>query len=676
MSMTIIIVLICVVIAVALVIVFLIFGRGETRFTFDIGGSAPRAAGGADTSADTGFKNKLNGLGIFSGVAVAALFVKLWSMQLLSSDSYTEQAESNRTRTLTTAAARGRILDRNGTELATNRVSLTVTADSSVADDRLECQILGNLIGMPYMAVRRKIQDTTEGVQAMRKVAVDVSRHVVAYIEERPYLFDNIEVQERTQRLYPQGTLAAHVLGYTGTVTSDQLEASDDDSDESAIEYESGDIVGQSGVEYQYESILQGIHGEQTVYVDADGNVLDYASTVDPQAGSDIMLTIDATIQKAAEDSLSSVISTVQSSTNSECTSGSVVCLDVTNGEVIAMASMPVYSPNIFVGGISTTDWDDLSSDESSYPLLNRAISGQYPSASTIKPLSALAALDAGLATSSSEWDCTGYWTGFGADYGQYCWKHSGHGWMSVETGIVYSCDVVFYEIGKAFYYSDDQNGLQETYRKWNLGSASGIDLPSESSGRVPDSDWKWNYFTTSSDSDRTWQGGDNTNLAIGQGYLLVTPLQMACVYAGIANSGLCYKPHVLKSVQPHEGSGSLIEYKTSELFSVDESETYLDLIRTGLDGVIYEESTSQASHWTNMSERVAGKTGTAEVSTGDPDGWFVAYAPSDSPKYVVASCIEGGGYGSQCAMLVVRDVLGTIYNEPDTSTESSSTDR
>jgi penicillin-binding protein 2 len=150
----------------------------------------------------------------------------------------------------------------------------------------------------------------------------------------------------------------------------------------------------------------------------------------------------------------------------------------------------------------------------------------------------------------------------------------------------------------------------------------------------------------------------------------------MACVYAGIANAGVCYKPHVLKSVQPHEGLGSLIEYKSSEIFNVDIDQANLALIRTGLEGVIYEESSSQASHWTNMSERVAGKTGTAEVSTGEPDAWFVAYVPSDAPKYVVACCIEGGGYGSQSAMLVVRDVIGTIYNEPDTSTESSSADR
>jgi penicillin-binding protein 2 len=676
MSMTILIVLACVAVAVVLIIIFFIFGRGETRFTFDIGGSTPRAAGGSDTSADTNFKTRLNGLAIFSGAVVTALLAKLWSMQLLSSDSYTQQAESNRTRTISTAASRGRILDCNGVELATNRSSLTVTADSSVADDRLKCQVLGNLIGMPYMAVRRKIQDTTEGAQSTRTVAVDVSRHVVAYIKERSYLFEDVEVEQRTQRFYPQGTLAAHVLGYTGTITSDQLDSSNSDSDEGTIDYQSGDVVGQSGVEYQYESVLQGVHGEQTVYVDADGNVVDYATSVKPQSGSDIMLTLDATIQKAAEDALSSVISTVRSSTNPNCTSGSVICLDVTNGDVIAMASMPVYSPNVFVGGISTTDWDELSSDESGYPLLNRAISGQYPSASTIKPLSAFAALDADLANSSSEWDCTGYWTGFGAAYGQYCWKHSGHGWMTVQSGITFSCDVVFYEIGKAFYYSDDPEGLQETYRKWNLGSLEQIDLPNEAEGRVPDAEWKWNYFTSSSDADRSWQGGDTTNLAIGQGDLLVTPLQMACVYAGIANGGVCYKPHVLKSVQPHEGLGSLIEYKSSEIFNVDIDQANLALIRTGLEGVIYEESSSQASHWTNMSERVAGKTGTAEVSTGEPDAWFVACVPSDAPKYVVACCIEGGGYGSQSAMLVVRDVIGTIYNEPDTSTESSSTDR
>lgn len=675
MSLTAVILIIVAVIAAVLVVLFLLFGRGEGRFTFDIGGAAPRAEGGTDTSSDTGFKERLTGLGVFAVGVIGVLTARLWSMQLVSSDDYTKQAETNRTRTVTTSAPRGRILDRNGVELVTNRSSLTVTADSEVADNPFECQLLANIIGMPAAAVRRNIQNASEGAQSTRVVASDVSRRVVAFIEERPYLFDGVTVEERAVRFYPQGSLAAHVLGYVGTITSEQLESEVGDS-ESSMDYQSGDTVGQAGIEYQYETVLQGVRGEQNVYVDADGNVLDYGSGVDPQAGSDLQLTIDSKIQKAAEESLSSTIQKLQETSNKDCKCGSVVCLDVTSGDVIAMASMPTYSPNTFVGGISASDWEEISGEDSQNPLLNRAISGQYPSASTIKPLTTMAALDAGIATAQSSYVCTGYWTGFGKAYGQYCWNHSGHGTMNLQSGITFSCDVVFYEIGKAFFEAGSE-GMQETFRTWGLGSKEGVDLPSELAGRVPDKDWKWNYFTWADDDARSWQGGDNTNLAIGQGDLLVTPLQMACAYAGIANNGTVYKPHLLKSVLSQSGTGSIIKHKKEKLREVDEKQEYLDLVKAGLHGVIYEESESQASHFTNMSVEVAGKTGTAEIANAPAaNGWFVAYAPADDPKYVVASCIEGGGYGSTSAMYVVRDVLGALYDEPDTSSEVSQGDR
>ncbi len=657
------------IVLVALVLVVLI-NRGEARFTFDIGGATPRASGGGDNSTEKGFKNRLTGLSIFSGSIIGVLFTKLWSMQLVSVDEYTQQAELNRTRTISTAAPRGRILDRNGVELVTNRPSLVVVANTEVADNDVEVQLLANILGMPPVAVRRKIQDQTEGAQSLRTVSVDVSRRVVSYIEEHQYLFDGIDVEERAQRHYPLGSRCAHVLGYTGSPTQEQLAASREQEDESgSIVYESGDTVGQAGIEYQYESVLQGIRGEQTVYVDADGNVLDYATSIEAQSGSDIVLTIDAKVQEAAEQALLDAIARVRKKGNSACNSGSAFCMDVTNGEVICLASYPTFSPNDFVGGISNDDWENLSSEESGNPLMNRVIAGQYPSASTIKPLSTFAALNYGIASSESGYDCTGFWTGFGKEYGQYCWQHDGHGWVNLREGIVYSCDTVFYEIGKGFYYSDNPEGLQETYRRWGLGSSMGIDLPAESSGRVPDAEWKWNYFTYADEFARSWQGGDTTNLVIGQGDLLVTPLQMACVYAGIATRGTIMRPHVLKSVSSHVGDGSVMDYVGEVAREVEEQESSYDLVLDGLRGVIYEESEAQASHFTNMSELVSGKTGTAERSGEEPTGWFIAFVPADDPQYVVASCVEQGGFGSDCAMYVVRDIMGAIYDEPDTST-------
>ncbi len=669
MNFVVILIVLLTVLICALIAAFLLKVKSSRRFTLDIGGGTPRASGGSENSPSSHFKSRINATGIFAGTVIGALFMRLWNMQVISSSSYTEQAEKNRTRSISTHAARGRILDRNGAVLVGNRPSLVVLAEQSVLEDEAELHILAALIGIPKAVLRLKIEDSSQGLQRGRVIAVDVSRRVVSFINAHPSLFDGVSIEARSQRSYPLGSLAGQVLGYTGVITSEQLKASQDNKDEGKITYEPGDVVGQSGIEASYENVLQGIKGEQVVFVDADGNIVNHSSSVEAQSGSDVVLTLDADIQKAAEDSLSSTIKRLQEHGKPDCFGGCAIAMDVTNGEIIAMASAPSFSPNMFVGGISSDDWDMLSSKSSHNPLLNRGIGGQYPSASTIKPLSALAALNEGIATPQSSYMCTGYWTGFGAAFGQYCWLHTGHGPMTLQTGITHSCDVVFYEVGKGFFYSSNKDGLQQTLKKWGLGSKSQIDLPGELQGRIPDETWKREYFASYPDDAKAWQGGDNTNLAIGQGDLLVTPLQMLCVYAGIANRGSIPQPHLMKSIKSTSNSGSIIDYKCSTRISVDEKDEYMDLIQRGLYGVIYEESQAQASHFTNMKEKVAGKTGTAETSHETPTGWFIAYAPYDKPRYVVASVLENSGFGSDGAMYVVRDILGALYHEPDTST-------
>lgn len=669
MNFVVILIVLLTVLICALMAAFLLKVKSSRRFTLDIGGGTPRASGGSENSPSSHFKSRINATGIFAGTVIGALFMRLWNMQVISSSSYTEQAEKNRTRSISTHAARGRILDRNGAVLVGNRPSLVVLAEQSVLEDEAELHILAALIGIPKAVLRLKIEDSSQGLQRGRVIAVDVSRRVVSFINAHPSLFDGVSIEARSQRSYPLGSLAGQVLGYTGVITSEQLKASQDNQDEGKITYEPGDVVGQSGIEASYENVLQGIKGEQVVFVDADGNIVNHSSSVEAQSGSDVVLTLDADIQKAAEDSLSSTIKRLQEHGKPDCFGGCAIAMDVTNGEIIAMASAPSFSPNVFVGGISSDDWDMLSSKSSHNPLLNRGIGGQYPSASTIKPLSALAALNEGIATPQLSYMCTGYWTGFGAAFGQYCWLHTGHGPMTLQTGITHSCDVVFYEVGKGFFYSSNKDGLQQMFKKWGLGSKSQIDLPGELQGRIPDEAWKREYFASYPDDAKAWQGGDNTNLAIGQGDLLVTPLQMLCVYAGIANRGSIPQPHLMKSIKSTSNSGSIIDYKCSTRISVDEKDEYMDLIQRGLYGVIYEESQAQASHFTNMKEKVAGKTGTAETSHETPTGWFIAYAPYDKPRYVVASVLENSGFGSDGAMYVVRDILGALYHEPDTST-------
>lgn len=666
MSLSTIIIILLVILVLALIGLYVFYNRGDERLQLDIGGQTPRADGGNDASAGRTVRTRLLGLGLASAGVVTALMARLWSMQLVSNDEYVKQAESNRTRKISLAAPRGRILDRNGAEIVGNRPSLTVISKPEVADETIEVQLLGNLIGMPAAAVRRKIQDQTEGAQSDRTVASDVSRRVVAFIGEHPYLFEGVRVEERTVRHYPKGSLAAHVVGYTGTVTREQLEESAASDDNGAVVYETGDTVGQAGVEYAYENVLQGIRGEQTVHVDANGAVLEYATSVEPQSGSDVILTIDSALQQAAEGALANIIEAVRTTVSPACAAGSVIVMDVTNGEILAMASAPTYSPNVFVGGISNDDWDSLQSEESDNPLMNRAIAGQYPSASTIKPLTTFAALDNGVADVGSEYYCSGWWTGFGEASGQYCWKHAGHGGMNLRTGITYSCDVVFYEIGKGFYLSEDPEAFQAKLREWGMSQPTGIDLPGESVGRIPDAEWKWNYYTSADDLDRQWKGGDFTNLAIGQGDLLVTPIQMACIYCGIATGGTQWRPHVLRSVRSRTGTGSVVDYDVQPLREVVEDEAYKQLVHDGLVGVIYEEEDWIAQHFLSLPVQVAGKSGTGERAGHNPTAWYIAFAPADNPQYVVVSTVEEATWANSSALYVTRDVLGAIYNAPD----------
>ena len=675
MDLSLVIVIVCVVVAVALIAVFVIFGRSEANFTFDIGGASPRASGGSDSSAEKTSSSRLVGLAVLVGAAFTALVGRLWTMQLVSSEDYAEQAERNRTSTVYTQAPRGRILDRNGREIVGNRPSLTVVASSEVLDDEVEIRLLANLLGMPAQAVRRKIQDSSEGQQSLRTVSVDVSRRVVAYIGEHSELFPGVDVQERTQRSYPHGSLAAHVVGYTGTVTSEQLKASEN-AEEGDIVYRSGDVVGQTGVELQYESVLQGVRGEQSVYVDADGNVLEYSTNIRPQSGSDLVLTLDLDIQQAAEDSLKRVMDQLRQ-TGYEAEGGCVVAMDCTNGEILAMASAPTFSPNLFTGGISTADWEALQDEKSFFPLMNRAIGGQYPSGSVIKPLTSFAALDYGIADADSTWYCPGWWTWTGDPNGlpyMKCWMESGHGTVDLADGITFSCDIVFYDIGKGFYNNDGSQGMQETFRRYGLGSKTGVDLPGEEAGRVPDPDWKWSYFKDLgySDEDATWKGGDNCNIAIGQGDMLVTCLQMVTAYCSIANQGPAWRPHVMRGVRARVGDGLVTEYKNEVAWTAEEDPAFRDIIARGMEGVVYREAESQTIHWTNLDVTVRGKTGTAEQPTGNPIGWFIGYAPAENPKYVIGANMDRVLSGATSSMYVVRDVFGAIYGQPDTAAAST----
>ncbi|AEB06969.1 peptidoglycan glycosyltransferase [Coriobacterium glomerans PW2] len=669
------VVIIAAAILVAAIVGSLLFLRGYSgRFTFDThGGTRPRAAEGEGSTPAVTFKGRFTLLSAGLGAMFCALAAKLWSMQMVSSDYYERKAKSNQTRTVTTPAPRGRILDRNGVPLVSNRASLTVAAYRDLAEDAVVVRHLANVLGMPYVAALRKIQNNSEGAQSRHTIAVDVRRSTIAYIQEHAGEFPGVLIDERTERIYPQGQTAAHVLGYTGTISQEQLKASKDDSASDKISYQSGDIVGQAGVEIQYEGLLQGVRGEQTVTVDAAGNITGQSGSVPAKPGSDIKLTLDLKIQQACEKALANAIELAKRSGQRHAGNGACLCLDCTNGEILGLASEPRFDPSVFIGGISPDVWDELSSKESGTPLLNRAVGGQYMSASTIKVLSSLAGLEYGVYPQGRTTVCTGTWTGNGEANPKHCWLRTGHGTMNLESGLANSCDPVFYDIGKGFYDNkDNPEGLQEVFRRWGLGAKTGVDLPSEGVGRIPDSAWKESYFTSWSDQDRAWNPGDMTNIAIGQGDILVTPLQMAVVYAGVAMGGVEYTPHVLLSAVARDGQGDAFRYnddgKKERLRAKIHAESNLALVKQGLHDMIYGSSSDVASHFKSLPVEVAGKSGTGEKSNEDDYSWFCAYAPAPDPKYVVVALLEQGGGGSATALRAVRDVLGVIYDSPDGS--------
>ncbi len=661
-------VILAVVIAGYVVLKFL----GKDKIKIDMSSQSGVSGGSEDTSADKVLTSRLKGLGLFSGGIIAVLMGRLWAMQLVSTDDYKQKAESNRTRTILTPAPRGRILDRNGVPLVDNRPCPTVTATPEVIKDPIEIQLLANMLGMPQMAVRRKIQDQSEGAQAARTIAIDVPRRIIAYLGGHADVFKGIDVEERAQRHYPYGNLAAHVLGYTGPVTKEQLDNSKQKTDEGQVTYSIGDIVGQAGVEMQYESVLQGVRGEQKVHVDVDGHILDYGETIPGKSGNDVVLTIDKRIQMAAERGLKKAIHKAHLQGNPQCKSGGIICIDVRDGSIIACASEPSFSPSVFIGGISYQDWEKLSDEKSGYPLMNKAISGQFPAASTIKPLSAFAGLNYGMCDMSSMYYCTGFWTGMGKGHGKRCWKETGHGNIGLQDSITYSCDVVYYEIAKAFYNSKHPEGLQETYRRWGLEKPTGVDLPAEAVGRIPDAKWKWENFTSSPDVDRRWQGGDTANIVIGQGDFLVTCIQMAEVYAGLATHGKEYKPHVLKCVKSQTDPTPLLEYKPEIFNETEEKPEYYDLIDAGLLGVIEIETPIVTEEFNKIPKRIAGKTGTGERPPDlAPTAWFCCYGPYEDPEYVVATVVENAGFGASTAMYAAREVMSALF-DPDYKNEEA----
>lgn len=628
------------------------------------------------TSYQDQLKSRFAVLGIIIVLVLGSLLVRLWSMQVLSGDAYAALAENNRIREISLAAPRGRILDREGRPLVTNRATLAVSIDpaddavrklivreqsADTTDDPTDLELadafggVAEVLSMTPHEVFEKVADSRVEALRPRLIAIDVPLDVVAQLAERQTEFPGVRVDEVAVREYPNGSVGAHVLGYTGEISQEQIAQAGEDAG-----YELGDVVGKTGAEVQFESVLQGDKGRRLIEVNASGKSQRVISEQAPVAGRDIRLTIDLEVQKVTEDLLEDALAEAHRQDFPKARAGAAVVLDVTTGEVIAMASLPTFDPSVFLGGISQAEWTALTAKDSEYPLNNRAVMSAYPPASTFKVVTGLAGLEYDVASSGTWYRCAGTWTEMGEQWPKRCWNRSGHGSVSFEGGIEESCDIVFYEIGYEFYKRKKEE-LQATAREFGLGSKTGIDLPGEVAGRVPDAEWK-KEFNKNYPEYQLWLPGDTVNMAIGQGDLLTTPLQMASVYAGLGNGGTLMRPHVLKDVLDSEG-GVALTSEPEPMAQLNASDAELDVLKRAL--VKVTTTGTARGTFRGFDVRVAGKTGTAEVYGKDDYAWFCAYAPAEEPRYAVAVVIEQGGHGGSVAGPAARNILAQLLGEP-----------
>ena len=419
------------------------------------------------------------------------------------------------------------------------------------------------------------------------------------------------------RRTYPAGALVSNVLGYVGEISEEELRASAEG------DYFGGDLIGKVGIERFYESELRGAAGEEALEVDARGRKVRTLDTRSVMKGSDLKLTLDMGVQKRAVELLTGQ-------------KGALVVMDVRTGAVLALASSPTYDNNPLAWGVSGKEWRDMTRDPAK-PMLDRTIAGVYPPASTFKALVALAALEEGVIAPSTTFFCGGALRLPSRTF--RCWRRGGHGTLNVLSALQYSCDVYFYQAGLKL----GIDLLMRWCREFRLGEPTGIDLPGEASGTIAGPEWKRKRFR------ENWYQGDTINYSIGQGYLLLTPLQIARVYAAIANGGRLVHPF-------------LCDRAYREPTGLPVGREKLATVQKGLEYVVRKGTGARAGQF---GVTIAGKTGTAQNAHGDDHALFAGYAPADSPRFVAVAVIEAGKHGSSVASPIVGEILAHILSHP-----------
>jgi len=525
------------------------------------------------------------------------------------------------------------------------------------------------LLGLKAKNVRAKVEERLQS-DPLTPVTIDtgVGELRTAYLMEHQGEFPGVQITETYLRNYEQGNLAAQILGHVGEISSDQLK---DKADQG---YAAGDRIGQTGIEAVYDNYLRGVRGQGRVFVDALGRITSEREFSQlPEAGDNIRLTLDVDLQRAAEDALNFGIGLAHEQGEWAADGGAIVAMDVDTGEILALASNPTFDPQVYVGRVDEKDLANLAKRSANYPQLNRAIAGGYPPGSTFKPFVALAALETGVLSPSEMIQCTGKEVIDGQTFMN--WDPYKNEPMTVSTALANSCDTFFYNVALRFYERKD-SPLQRWSRTMGFGSGTGIDLGPESKGLVPTPAWRRKTFKT--EIDRIWTSGDSVQLAIGQGDLLVSPLQMTRGYAMIANGGKLVEPHLVKSVEEPRNEGEppvvLRPYTPKPPRDLDIDPYALSVVQGALYDATHASYGTSQSVFGSFPVGIAGKTGTAEKYVELPgyqgvrdQSWWCGYGPYEAPEIAVCALIENGGHGGTAAAPTALKVFEKYFNvKPD----------
>ncbi len=612
-------------------------------------------------------------LGVLGMVVLSlfcALLVRLWYLQVLASPTFKVEAQHNSVAVVYTEAPRGRILDRNGKVLADNRVVLALVARrDEVAKKPEVLQRISDLLGVPVDELNRRIADERYSLFKPVPIALDVAKDKLIYVREHQSEFQGIEGLQLTERVYPNGTLAAHVLGTVGEINDEEL------GPRKAEGYKAGDTIGKSGIELTYEKELRGEPDIAKLEVDSVGRVQRSLGGQAAVQGDDIRLSIDIDIQRSAEESLAQAIALARKSTDFLtgktfiAPGGTAVVTDPRNGAVLAMASNPTYDPNEFTNGISVKRFAQLNDPAGHYPLNNRAIQGLYAPGSTFKLATSIAALRTGMISSRDTYNDQGSYTVTGERSATFTnARGARNGPVAVAKALTVSSDVFYYWLGERFWDGRGKYGtaaIQDAARTLGMGQYTDIDLPFESNGRVSDPAGREKLHKDYPEAFPfpEWYTGDNLNIAVGQGDTAITPLQLANSYATFVNGGTVFAPRVADAVLDRQGQ-ELRKIEPKVLGRNEIPAAIRDPLQAGFKGVVSDPLGTGFAAFAGFplgAFPVAGKTGTAEVAGKQDTSLFTAYAPADSPRYVITVVLEEAGLGASAAAPVARRVLEAI---------------